>query len=501
MSQGEDAGLRSGTPAGRWVLVAAVLGSSLAMLDATIVNVALPAIAEDLDTGLSGLQWTVSGYALALAALLLLGGALGDRYGRRRVFVVGVVWFAAASLLCGLAPDMPTLVAARALQGVGGALLVPGSLALLSASFTGSDRARAIGAWSGLGGIASAVGPFLGGVLIEVTWRLVFLVNLPVALLVVLVAVRHVPESRDEQAPRRLDLAGAACCVTGLAGTTYALIEAPGRGLTAGPVLVAGAVAGGGLLAFVAVERRSRAPMLPLELFASRTFAAANAVTVAVYAALGGVFFLLVVHLQVAAGFAPLAAGAALLPVTALMLLLSARAGQLAARTGPRLPMTAGPLVSAVGLLLLRRVGPGADYVHDVLPAVTVFGLGLAATVAPLTATVLSAADRRYAGVASGVNNALARTAGLLAVAVLPLLSGLTGPEAAEALLPDPAAFHAGFRTAMLLCAGLLVVGGALSAVTLRAVAPSPPAPVPPTVGSAADPPGTPPLGKGRGSA
>lgn len=465
--------VRYGTPAGRWVLTAAVLGSSLAMLDATIVNVALPALGRDLGSGLSGLQWTVSGYALTLAALLLLGGALGDRYGRRRIFLIGVVWFAVASALCGLAPNVGVLVAARALQGVGGALLTPGSLALLSTAFTGADRARAIGAWSGLGGLASAAGPFVGGALLEISWRLVFLVNLPVAAVVVVLARRHVPESRDPAAAGPLDVPGAVLCAVGLAGVTYALIEAPVRGVGSPAVVSAGVVGVLALVAFGVVERTSRAPMLPLELFRARAFAAANLVTVAVYAALGGTFFLLVVHLQVSVGFTPLAAGAALLPVTAAMLLLSPRAGQLAARIGPRVPMTAGPLVAAVGLLLLRRVGPGSTYVGDVLPAVTVFGLGLALTVAPLTATVLSTADARHAGIASGVNNAVARTAGLLAVAVLPLASGLA--ELADAPSADPAAFTAGFRTAVLLAAGLLALGGLLAALTV----PGAPAPAP----------------------
>lgn len=456
-------GIRMGTPAGRWVLLAAVLGSGLAMLDATVVNVALPAIGEDLEAGLSGLQWTVSSYMLTLAALILLGGALGDRFGRRRVFVVGVVWFALASLLCGLAPSIPALVAARALQGVGGALLTPGSLALISASFAPDHRARAIGAWAGLGGIAGAAGPFLGGALLEVDWRLIFLINPPLAAVVVVVAVRHVPESLDAQAPRRFDLVGALAGAAGLGGVTFSLIEAPERGPGSLGVVVAAVVGVAGLVGFVLVERRSAHPMLPLGVFSSRQFSAANLVTFAVYAALGGVFFLLVVHLQVTAGFSPIAAGAALLPVTALMLALSARAGALASRIGPRRPMTAGPLVSAVGMLLMTRIGQDADYVLDVLPAVTVFGLGLSLTVAPLTATVLAAAEERYAGIASGVNNAVARAAGLLAVAVLPVAAGLSGAD-----YLDPDAFGAGFGRAIVIAAGLLVVGGLLAAATIR---------------------------------
>ena len=446
---------------GRWVLLAAVLGSGVAMLDATVVNIALPRIGEELGAEFSGLQWTVNGYTLTLASLILLGGSLGDRFGRRRVFVIGTVWFALASLLCGLAPNVETLVAARMLQGVGGALLTPGSLALLQASFREGDRARAIGAWSGLGGVAGALGPFLGGTLVEVSWRLVFLVNLPLAAVVVAVALRHVPESYDREMDPRLDLAGAALGALGLAGTTYALVGLGDGGLDAASA-GAGLLGVGGLVAFVLVERRSSHPMLPVDLFSSRQFTAANLVTFAVYAALGGVFFLLVLHLQVVAGFAPLAAGLALLPITALMLLLSARAGALAQRIGPRLPMTAGPLLCAAGLLLLLRVGPDASYVRDVLPAVGVFGLGLATTVAPLTATVLAAAPTRHAGVASGVNNAVARAAGLLAVAALPVLAGISGDD-----YRDATAFAGGFRTAMLLCAGLLLLGGVLSALTI----------------------------------
>jgi len=446
---------------GRWVLLAAVMGSGLAFLDATVVNIALPRIGTELGAQFSGLQWTVNGYTLTLAALILLGGSLGDRFGRRRVFVVGAVWFALASLLCGIAPDIGSLVAARMLQGVGGALLTPGSLALIQASFREGDRARAIGAWSGLGGVAGALGPFLGGVLVEISWRLVFLVNLPFAALVVVVALRHVPESYDREMDPRLDLAGAVLGAVGLAGTTYALVRL-GDGRPAARTVVAGVLGVAGLVAFVLVERRSSHPMLPVDVFASRQFTAANLVTSAVYAALGGVFFLLVLHLQVVAGFAPLPAGLALLPVTACMLLLSARAGALAQRTGPRLPMTAGPLVCATGLLLMLRIGPHAAYATRVLPAVLVFGLGLSLTVAPLTAAVLAAAPARHAGVASGVNNAVARTAQLLAVAALPVVAGISGDD-----YRDAGAFGHGFRVAMAVSAGLLVLGALLSALTI----------------------------------
>lgn len=459
------AAVRSGTPAGRWVLLATTLGAGLALLDATAVNVALPAIGAELDADLAGLQWTLNGYLLTLAALILLGGALGDRYGRRRVFVIGIVWFATASLLCGLAPSVPVLVAARALQGVGGALLTPGSLAILQASFAPGDRARAIGAWSALGGIAGALGPLLGGVLVEaVSWRAIFLLNLPLAALVVPVALRHVPETRDARlAGQPLDVAGAVLAAVGLAGITYALIEAPARGWTSGAIVLALAVGLAGLGGFVAVEWRGTHPMLPLDIFANRQFSAANAVTFAVYGALGATFFLLILHLQQVLRYSPLQAGAAMLPVTALMLALSARAGQLAQRIGPRIPMTVGPLLMAGGLGLMTQIRAGSGYLTDVLPAVLLFGLGLATTVAPLTATVLAAADIRHAGIASGVNNAVARAAALISVAVVPVLAGLTG-EAYR----NPEVFGAGFQRAMMITAGLQVAGATLAWLTIR---------------------------------
>jgi EmrB/QacA subfamily drug resistance transporter len=456
-----DEGLRTGTRAGRWVLTATVLGSSLAMLDGTVVNVALAHIGADLDAGFAGLQWTVNAYTLGLAALILLGGSLGDRFGRRRVFLVGVVWFAVASAGCAVAPDIGTLIAARALQGVGGALLTPGSLAIIAASFHGADRSAAIGAWSGLGGIAGAVGPFVGGWLVEWSWRAVFLINLPLTVVVVAVTLRHVPESRDPAAARGLDLTGTVLAALGLAGLTWALTETgSGWSAAAWVALVVGVAA---LAAFVRVERRSRHPLVPPVLFRSRVFTAANVVTLLVYAALGTLFFLLVLQLQVVAGFSPVLAGTGLLPVTALMLLFSARSGALAQRVGPRMPMTVGPLLAACGVLLLLRVGPGASWFTDVLPGVLVFAVGLTLTVAPLTATVLDAAPDRHAGAASGVNNAVARSAGLLAVAVIPGVAGIAGADYA-----DPVAFDTGFHVAMLIVAGLLAAGGIGSALFIR---------------------------------
>jgi len=452
-------GVRYTEPAGRWVLLATVLGSGMAFIDATVVNIALPKIGHQFHASAADLQWTVNGYTLTLAALILLGGSLGDRFGRRRVFVIGVSWFAVASLLCGIAPNIETLIAARALQGIGGALLTPGALAILESSFDPDDRSRAIGAWSGLGGIAGAVGPFLGGWLVQVaTWRLVFLINLPMAAVVIVVALRHVPESVDPTAAHRVDAAGAVLGAIGLAGLTYGFTAWPDRG-PGSPVVLGSLLIGvAGLVGFVLVEQRSSHPMLPLGLFRSAAFAAANLVTFAVYAALGGVFFLVVINLQVVSGFSPLKAGIALLPVTVLMLLLSARAGALAGRIGPRLPMTVGPIVCAVGLLGLARIGAHASYIRTVLPPVVVLGLGLSLTVAPLTATAMSAAEERYAGVASGVNNAVARAAGLLAVAVLPLAAGLGSGS-----LTNAASLHPAYRNAMLICAGLLLVGAAIA--------------------------------------
>jgi EmrB/QacA subfamily drug resistance transporter len=460
MTAPATAQVRYGEPAGRWVLLATVLGSGLAMLDATVVNVALPSIGTDLGADLGDLQWTVNGYTLTLASFILLGGSLADRLGRRRMFILGTIWFALASALCGLAPNVEMLVAARLLQGIGGALLTPGSLAIISASFAPQDRSRAIGAWSGLGGIAGAAGPFLGGWLVEAwTWRLVFLINLPFAALVVWVAARHVPESVDPTATRRLDIPGTLLGALGLAGLTYASIASGSRGVD--PVVVTAAAVGVLALAgFVVVERTSKHPLVPPGLFASRQFTVSNIVTFVVYGALGAVLFLLVLNLQVVSGFSPLAAGTALLPITLIMLALSARSGALASRIGPRLQMTAGPLISSCGLLLMLRIGPDASYLTDVLPAVVVFGLGMTTLVAPLTATVLAAAPSEHAGVASGVNNAVARAAGLLAVALLPPVAGLTGD-----VYRDPAAFETGFHTALLIGAGLLAAGGLLSAV------------------------------------
>ncbi|MFJ5774949.1 MFS transporter [Streptomyces sp. NPDC093094] len=457
--------VRLASPQGRWILLTTVLGSSMALLDSTVVNVALPAIGRDLDADLAALQWTVNAYMLTLAGLILLGGSLGDQYGRRKVFVVGVVWFAVASLLCGLAPNAGVLIVARALQGIGGALLTPGSLALIQASFHPDDRGRAVGLWSGFGGIGAAVGPFLGGWLVDGPgWRWVFLLNVPLALLCVPVALRHVPESADGRAHGRFDVLGALLGAAALGLVTYALIEADGGG----PVVVLSAVAGiAAAVAFVYVERRRPDPMMPLDIFASRQFTAVNLVTLCVYAAFGGFFFLAVVQLQVVSGYSALGAGTALLPATLLMLLFSARSGELGERIGPRVPLTVGPLLCAAGMLLMLRVGPDASYVLDVLPAVLVLGLGMVTLVAPLTATVLASVDVARAGLASGINNAAARAAGLIAVAALPLVVGM-GEEAYR----SADAFDAAFGRAMYVCAGVLVLGAVLAFATVRPLPP-----------------------------
>ena len=448
--------VRWGTPTARRLLLTCVLGSSMAFLDGTVVNVALPAISEDLDAGLAGLQWVVNAYLVSLTAFVLLGGLLGDRYGRRRVFLVGVVAFTLTSILCGAAPNLWTLVLARALQGVAAALLVPGSLAMLTGSFHPEDRSRAVGSWSGLSGVSAAVGPLLGGWLVEsFSWRWVFLINVPLAA-VTLVAARGLPADLPAVAPPSLDLGGALTVAASLGLLTAGAIE---HGASWSWYAIA---AGAALfVAFLLIEARGRDPMMPLSLFTSQQFSGANAVTFVVYAGFGVSTFLLVVVLQTSLGYSPIEAGAAEMPITILMLLLSSRAGALAQRIGPTLPMTVGPLVIGLGLAWLSILQAGDSYFAVVLPSMTVLGLGLAITVAPLTAVVLAAVDERHLGVGSGVNNAVARLAGLFGVAVIPALAGFDLTAAANDELP-------GFQTSILIGAGMCVVGGLISLLTIR---------------------------------
>ncbi|ORV48508.1 MFS transporter [Mycobacterium florentinum] len=444
----------------RWLIAAAVLGSGLAMLDGTVVNVALPTIGRELAADLTGQQWVLDGYLLTLSALLLSGGAAGDRYGRRRVFLVGLAVFTAASLACGLAPTIGWLIVARLVQGVGAAALVPGSLALIDAGISDDDRGRAVGIWAGMSGVTTALGPFIGGWLVDsASWRWVFFLNVPLAVAVAWIAVRHVPESRNPTAAGGPDVLGTAAVAVGLAGAVYALIETPSRGWTL--TTVAGVAIGvAGLAAFPLIERRVQSPFLPLKLFRSRQFAGANLTTLAVYTAVGGALFLLVLQLQQSLHYTALESGLATLPMTIIMLIGSPWIGELAQRTGPRIPMTVGPFVAALGVALMARIVPGTTYPGAVLPAVVAFGLGLAITVAPLTAAVLAAVHDDYAGTASGVNNAISRVAGLLAVAVLPVAAGISaGPG--QPLGP-------GFSLAMLMTAGVCLIGGITAWVTIR---------------------------------
>lgn len=434
----------------------------MASLDATVVNVALPHIGKDLHADVSSLQWVLTGYLLSLASLILLGGALGDRIGRRRVFVIGTVWFAAASALCGAAPTVHVLIAARVLQGVGGALLTPGSLAILEASFQESDRAAAIGAWSGLGGAAGALGPFIGGGLVDGPgWRWAFLINIPVAALAIGAASASVPESRDQHAPAaRLDYIGVALGVVALASGTWSLTEAGRRGSSSVAVAVAGAVAIVATVAFVWHLLHVEHPLVPPRLFRNRAFTVVNLMTVVLYGAIGVSFFLVAYELEVAGGWSALQAGLAMLPTTVLMLALSARSGALAQRIGPRLQLTAGPVLAGAGLLLLARIGPDPSWARDVLPGAAVFGLGLVTFVAPLTATVMGAADPDQVSVASGVNNAVARSASLAALAVIPVIAGL-----ARAAGPDQVTHSV--RMALVVAAGLAATAGPLAFVGL----------------------------------
>jgi EmrB/QacA subfamily drug resistance transporter len=448
VNDGGAGSVRLGSAAGRWVLAVAVLGEAMTLLESTVVNVALPAIGRDLGAGVAGLQWTLNAYVLTLAALILAAGSLSDIYGRRRIFILGVVVFVAASALCAAAPTIQLLVAGRFVQGIGGALLTPGSLAIIDAVFRPDDRTRAIGAWAGLTAVAAAIGPVVGGYLtVAVSWRAIFLINLPLGAVVVVAAVLRVPETRDPARAGGLDLRGAALAMLAIAGVCFALIQASG-GLTAAVIaaLVVGVAAAG---TFIAAERRSDHPMLPLELFRSRQFASATVLALITYAALGGVIFLLVAFLQIALGYTALQAGAATLPITVLMLILSTPSGAIAGRIGPRIPLAAGAVLTGTGLLLMAQIHPGDSYAAAVLPSLVVFGAGLAALITPITATVLASVDARHSGIASAVNNAISRLGQMIAVAALPLAAGLSG-----AAFQDPAKMAAGFPVAMTIAAG-----------------------------------------------
>ncbi|MBJ6760491.1 MFS transporter [Myxococcaceae bacterium JPH2] len=444
---------------GRGVLLASIVGSGMAFLDSTAVNVALPALGRDLGAGMAGLQWAVDAYLLTLGSLVLTGGALGDAWGQRKVFILGLIAFTAMSVLCGLAPNATVLAIARAAQGIGAAMLVPTSLALLRTAFPAVDRQRAVSAWAGLSGVSTAVGPLLGGWLVDTaSWRFVFFLNLPVSLLALWAALRFVPDIAPERDARTLDIRGAVTAALGLGGIIYALIEGPAHGWT--PLSVSAAVGGVFLFGlFFFLEAREPHPMLPLSLFHSRTFSGANLTTLAVYFALGGALFLVVIALQQQAGYSALAAGASMLPLTLLMMLLSPPVGRLAERIGARPLMVVGPLLAGAGLALLTRIHRGGDYVTTVLPGVVVLGMGLSLTVGPLTAVVLGSVEDQHAGVASGVNNAVARIAGLLAVALLPMLGGITGQSSEN--------FLGGMRRALWISAALCALGALCSQLML----------------------------------
>jgi EmrB/QacA subfamily drug resistance transporter len=400
-------------------LIATILAANVVFLDSTVVSVALPAIQEDLDTGLAGQQWIVEAYLLTLVSLMLVGGSLGDLYGRKRIFVMGLIGFGATSMLCAVAPSEETLIGARALQGIAGAMLVPGSLAILASTFEGEARGRAVGLWTAWAGISTLIGPAGGGLLVELDWRWIFWINIPLIAGTVVLALHAVDESRDPEACPGIDGVGIVLSALGLAGPVFALIEQPTRGF-GDPIvwvpLVAGAVA---FAAFVWWEGRARAPMLPLELFRSHNFSTVNLATLCVYAGLYGSSFFLTLFLQQVVGYSPFEAGAATTPVTILMLVLSGRFGALASRIGPRVPMGIGPIIAAAGVVWLLRLDSDASYVADVLPYTIILGIGLSMTVAPLTTTVLDSVEERHMGIGSGVNNAVARVAGVLAIAAL----------------------------------------------------------------------------------
>ncbi|HXV06130.1 MAG TPA: MFS transporter [Solirubrobacterales bacterium] len=454
-------------------LIAAILGSTVVFLDSTVVNVALPAIGGDLDAGLAGQQWVVEAYLLTLVSLLLVGGSLGDQFGRRRMFVAGLIGFGVTSALCAIAPSIEFLIVGRALQGIAGALLVPGSLAIVAATFDGAARGKAVGTWTAWTGIATVIGPAGGGALIgALSWRAIFWVNLPLIAVTVALTLHSVRESRDKEAFRGIDWLGIGLSAAGLAGPVFALIEQPTRGWS-DPVVWVPMIAGVICFAlFVLWEARARHPMLELSLFKVRNFAVANLTTLAAYAGLIGGLFFVGLFLQQVVGYSALEAGLATTPVSLILFLLSPRWGKLASGAGPRLPMSLGPIVGGVGLIMLLRVGSDPSYATDVLPAIVVFGLGLSATVAPLTATVLDSVEERHVGIASGVNNGISRVAGLLAIAVLGAVisakfgasvGGVAGSNPLTA--SEPGASTSAFHLGVFIAGLLMILGGIVAGV------------------------------------
>ena len=450
------------TRAQRTTLVAAILGSGVATIDGSIVNVALPAIEEDLGGGLSAQQWVSNAYLLTLGSLILIGGSIGDIYGERRVFAIGLGAFGVFSVACALAPTIEVLIGARALQGAAAALMVPSSLAIIVAAFSARERGAAIGSWTAWGGIAAIVGPLAGGVIVDqASWRWIFALNVPLVLATAGLVLAVVPGT-GRTTGRRVDFLGAALCAAGLAGIVFALIEQPHYGWVS-PVIALPLIGGiVSLAAFLAYERRAAEPMLQLELFSRRNFAVGNAETLAMYGGLAILFFFLTIFLQQVAGYTALESGLTIIPVTLVMFALSRRFGGLADRFGPRVFMGAGPIVASCGILLLLRTGLNTDYLTDLLPALLVFALGLSLTVAPLVATVLADADESDAGIASAINNAIARVAGLVAVSVV-------GVVVAGTLVDDTFAANAesvrAFHETVLICAVLVAAGGVLGAI------------------------------------
>ena len=492
----------------RFTIIATILGSTIVFLDATVVNVALPAISDDLNAGLADQQWVVEAYALATVSLLLVGGALGDQFGRRRIFEFGLIGFGATSVLCAIAPSSAFLIGARALQGLTGALLVPGSLAILAATFEGAERGKMVGTWTAWTGIATVIGPAGGGAVVEaISWRAIFWVNVPLVIFTVLVTRAHVQESLDPEADRAIDWLGILLSALGLGGPVFALIEQPTYGWSDPLVFIP--LVGGVLLfaLFLIWESRYRHSMLDLGLFRIRNFAVTNLETLIVYSGLIGAFFFVTLFLQQTVGYSPLAAGLATTPISLVLFFLSPVFGRIATSTGPRMPMCVGPIVGGIGLLLLTRVGSDPSYVADVLPGVIIFGLGLSATVAPLTATALNSVAENRVGVASGINNAVARVAGVLAIAIFgaliagkftstvdgklsdanlssradqaiseakanplqrPDTGGLPPAEAAEVESASVAGAEDGFHLSMMAAGSLMIVGGVIAGIGLR---------------------------------